>query len=364
MYSGAAAAQRGLDIMVEAIPKLDGVHVAFVVAHPRSRYVEGLVARAAELGVVDRVHILPYVPHDQVVSFLASADAGVIPIHHWPNHEVALITKFFEYAHARLPMIVSDVRAMAEATRSLGQGEVFRADDVEDFVRVVKIVLADPARYRSAYDRPGVLESWTWDAQARALDEVYRRLLSDHPTVPEQSFRTVAPDVTVIMVVRDAMPYLVKSIRSLLDQTIGLGRIEVIAVDEGSMDGSRERIGSFVRLHPQTFKLIHRGRTDQTAASINRALDQATGRYVLVLRPTDHLGTQALARLVVAADERCADVVVPRTVTRGGEPRGLATSSYRIPPTPLLIARWRHTRSPAVDREPWVALPGGPRLGR
>ncbi len=94
-------------------PRLDGVHVAFVVAHPPSRYVEGLVARAAELGVADRVHLLPYVPHDQVVSFLASADAGVIPIHHWPNHEVALITKFFEYAHARLPMIISDVRAMA-----------------------------------------------------------------------------------------------------------------------------------------------------------------------------------------------------------------------------------------------------------
>ena len=35
VYSGAAAAQRGLDIMVEAIPQLDGVHVAFVVAHRR-----------------------------------------------------------------------------------------------------------------------------------------------------------------------------------------------------------------------------------------------------------------------------------------------------------------------------------------
>jgi glycogen(starch) synthase len=342
VYSGAAAPQRGLDIMVEAIPRLDGVHVAFVVAHPPSRYVEGLVARSAELGVADRVHLLPYVPHDQLVSFLASADVGVIPIHHWPNHEVALITKFFEYAHARLPMIISDVRAMAEATRSLGQGEVFRAEDVEDFVRVVKIVLADPARYRSAYDRPGVLDGWTWENQAKALDEVYRRLLPDHPTDPEQSFRTVAPDVTVIIVVRDAMPYLVKSIRSLLDQTIGLGRMEVIAVDEGSTDGSRERIGRFVRLHPQTFKLIQRGPTDRAAATINRALDQATGRYILVLGAGDYLGTEALARLVVAADERCADVVVPRTVT-GGPVAAAGAAAGAAPieesgPAPLSVA--------------------------
>ena len=319
VYSGAAAPQRGLDIMVEAIPRLDRVHVAFVVAHPRSRYVEGLVARAEELGVVDRVHLLPYVPHDQVVSFLASADAGVIPIHHWPNHEVALITKFFEYAHARLPMIVSDVRAMAEATRSLGQGEVFRADDVEDFVRVVKIVLADPARYRSAYDRPGVLESWTWETQAKALDEVYRRLLPDHPTHPDQSFRTRAPDVTVIIAVRDGMPYLVKCLRSLLDQTIGLGRIEVIAVDEGSTDGSRERLASFARLYPHTFKLIHRSRT---AGAPRPSTGRWTRRPVVMFLSWGHrlLGTQALARLVVLADERCADVVVPRMATVGRAP--------------------------------------------
>ncbi len=302
--------------MVEAIPRLDGAHVAFVVPQVTSRYVEGLVTRAEELGVADRVHLLPYVPHDQVVAFLASADAGVIPIHHWPNHEIALITKFFEYAHARLPMIVSDMKAMAQATRSLGQGEVFRADDVEDFVRVVKIVLADPARYRAAYDRSDVLENWTWANQAKVLDGVYRRLLPDHPTDPQQSFRTQAPDVTVIMAVRDAMPYLTRCIRSLLDQTIGLGRMEVIAVDNGSTDGSRERLASFVRRYPRTFTLIRRGGVGGAAASINRALDQATGRYVLVLGATDYLGVEALARLVVAADEHGADVVVPRTVGR------------------------------------------------
>ena len=182
VYSGAAAAQRGLDVMVDSCPDLDGVHVAFVVAHPPSRYVQGLMAKAAQLGMSDRLHIVPYVPHDQVVALLSSADAGVIPIHHWPNHEIALITKYFEYAHARLPMIVSDVRTMAETTRSTGLGEVFRAEDVEDFVRVVKIVMSETQRYRAAYDRPGLLENWTWGAQAQILDDIYCRLLPDHPT--------------------------------------------------------------------------------------------------------------------------------------------------------------------------------------
>jgi glycosyltransferase involved in cell wall biosynthesis len=181
VYSGAVARQRGLDIMIESLPQLEGVHVGLVVLRPTIPIVVELLDRAAELGVGDRVHVLPYVPYAQVVPFLSTADLGVIPIHHWPNHEIALITKFFEYSHARLPLVVSDVKAMAEMTRSTGQGEVFVAEDVDDYVRAVRAVLADPKRYRAAYDTPGLLEQWTWGAQAEILDQVYSRLLSVSP---------------------------------------------------------------------------------------------------------------------------------------------------------------------------------------
>jgi glycosyltransferase involved in cell wall biosynthesis len=181
VYSGAAAAQRGLGVLVEALPVLPDAHVAFVVNLPDGDYVQGLVRRAAELGVADRLHVGGYVAADQVVPLLAGADVGVIPIEHWPNHEIALITKFFEYSHARLPIVVSDVRTMAETVRRTGQGEVFRAGDVTDLVRAVRAVLADPGRYRAAYETPGLLESWCWPAQAEVLDRVYTALLPDRP---------------------------------------------------------------------------------------------------------------------------------------------------------------------------------------
>ncbi|MFE9691823.1 glycosyltransferase family 4 protein [Micromonospora sp. NPDC005806] len=184
VYSGAAAAQRGLGIMVDGLAELTDAHVAFVVPRPAAPYIKDLQARAAELGVAGRVHVLPYVPHHQVVPFLSGAQVGVIPIHHWPNHEIALITKFFEYSHARLPLVVSDVKTMSETVRQTGQGEVFTAEDVADFVRAVREVLADPARYRSVYDRAGLLEGWTWEAQAEVLDGVYARLLPDAPARP------------------------------------------------------------------------------------------------------------------------------------------------------------------------------------
>ncbi|MDX3577669.1 glycosyltransferase family 4 protein [Streptomyces sp. FL07-04A] len=181
VYSGSPGAQRGLGDMVEALPKLDGVHMAFVVPAPAAGYIQGLLARARELGVGDRLHAVPYVKHWQVVRFLSAANVGCIPIHHWPNHEIALITKFFEYSHARLPLVVSDVKTMSEVTRATGQGEVCRAEDVDDLARAIKAVLADPEKYRATYDKPGLLDTWTWEAQAEVLDGLYTRLVPRNP---------------------------------------------------------------------------------------------------------------------------------------------------------------------------------------
>jgi glycosyltransferase involved in cell wall biosynthesis len=191
VYSGAAAPQRGLDIMVESLPLLPDVHTAFVVLNTTSEYMRALRARAEELGVGDRLHILPYVPHYQVVPFLSAADVGVIPIHHWPNHEIALITKFFEYSHARLPLVVSDVKTMGSMVERTGQGEVFRAEDLEDYVRAVKSVLGDTGRYRSVYDAAGLLDEWTWEAQADKLDAVYSGLLPGSGARPAAHRRQV-----------------------------------------------------------------------------------------------------------------------------------------------------------------------------
>jgi glycosyltransferase involved in cell wall biosynthesis len=181
-YCGGVNPRRGVDLMIDALPDLPGVHVALVTLHPSGNNAasDALRERAVEVGVADRVHLLPYVPHWQVAPFLSAADVGVIPIHHQPNHEIALITKFFEFSHARLPIVVSDVKTMSETVRATGQGEVFRARDREGYVRAVRAVLADPERYRKAYDAPGLLDGWTWEAQAAVLDGVYRRLVPRH----------------------------------------------------------------------------------------------------------------------------------------------------------------------------------------
>lgn len=178
-YGGGLSVARNTILLVEALTDLPGVHLALVSIPPNGRRAaaDEHLARARELGVADRVHALPYVPHDEVVTYLAAADVAVSPLLHLPNHEIALSNKFFEYAQARLPIVVSDCRTMAATVRETGQGEVYPAGDRDGYLRAVRAVLADPGKYRAAYARPGLLDGWTWERQAMVLDAVYASLM-------------------------------------------------------------------------------------------------------------------------------------------------------------------------------------------
>ncbi|MFD0631322.1 glycosyltransferase family 4 protein [Catenulispora yoronensis] len=179
VYSGAVSPMRGIATMVEGLPELPEVHVA-VVRGADTEFTRALEKQAEDLGVRDRLHLVGYVAPHLVPQYLASADIGVIPILHTPNHEVALITKYYEYMHAKLPIVVSDVQAMADFTRDLGNGEVFTAGDAHEYAQAVAKVLADRPAYAARYT-DALLAANSWEGQAEALSAVYARLLGRAP---------------------------------------------------------------------------------------------------------------------------------------------------------------------------------------
>jgi len=178
VYSGAVAPQRGLATVLEALKLLPDVHLALI-ANPKNQTVLDLQSQYSSLK--NRFHVLPYVPNSELVSYLSTGDIGLIPIHHKLNHEISLITKFGEYMQARLPIVVSDVRAMAAEVKRLGNGEVFIAEDVEDFAAAVKRVLANKAQYQGVYTEE-VLRERSWEMQAENLVQIYNRIVNVNPT--------------------------------------------------------------------------------------------------------------------------------------------------------------------------------------
>ncbi|MEE3920645.1 glycosyltransferase [Micromonospora sp. BRA006-A] len=122
------------------------------------------------------------------------------------------------------------------------------------------------------------------------------------------------PDVTVVVAVYNTMPYLTACLDSLVGQTIGLDRLEVVAVDDGSTDGSGAELDRYAKRYPGTVRVLHQANSGGPAAPSNVALDHARGRYVFFIGSDDHLGPEALERLVDAADRWDSDVVLGRMV--------------------------------------------------
>jgi glycogen synthase len=175
VYSGGCAPQRGVGTLVDVLPLLPTAHVALV-AGSDDPGLAALISRATDAGTSDRLHVLPYVPAQDVVGYLAGADVGVIPLLHRVNHEISLVTKYLEYLHAGLPVVCSDVREMATFTSTHGLGEVFPAGDVAGLARAVSAVLKAPGRY-AVRRTPELLDEYSWPRQGERLAAVYREVL-------------------------------------------------------------------------------------------------------------------------------------------------------------------------------------------
>lgn len=197
VYSGGVTAARGIDTAVEALPRLSGVHLAVVcVPHARVKPAIQLAARAEALGVRDRLHLLDPVPPDQVSSFVASADVGIIPLRHFGSHEVALANKLFEYTHAGLPVLVSDCRAQAEFVRTNGLGAVHVADDPDSYAIELSGVLDRvPEIRRQIAALRGLLEPYSWTHQERNLRDFYRQIFDDPTGITEPAAPSTLNDV-------------------------------------------------------------------------------------------------------------------------------------------------------------------------
>lgn len=182
VYSGWVADIRGVDDAVAALAELPQLHLA-VVTDTTKKPATSLTRLARHHGVLDRVHFTNYVLPSQVSAYLASADIGLIPLKRGPHFDLSLPTKYREYLHAGLPLVVSSNKTMAAEARETGVGEVFRSGSVTELVEAISKVLADPQRYRNAIT-PEVLWQNSWEAQVAVLTDTY---LSLSPAPPKAS---------------------------------------------------------------------------------------------------------------------------------------------------------------------------------
>ena len=119
---------------------------------------------------------------------------------------------------------------------------------------------------------------------------------------------TESPLLTYLVPVYNTEPYVLRCLLSILDQGLEDGEYEVIVVDDGSTDGSRELIEAFAKEHPQV-RLMTQKNAGVSAAR-NRAIAGARGRYLQFVDSDDHLQPGQMASLLRQAIDEGLDVLV------------------------------------------------------
>lgn len=118
---------------------------------------------------------------------------------------------------------------------------------------------------------------------------------------------TARPLVSVLLPVRNGMPWLPAALESVLRQT--LRDLEVIVLEDGSTDGTAEALAA---CRDERVRVITTGGVG-IAAALNLGLDAARGRYVARQDADDESLPQRLARQAACLDAR-RDIDVVATV--------------------------------------------------
>jgi len=143
---------------------------------------------------------------------------------------------------------------------------------------------------------------------------------------------TGPPLVSVLLAAHDAEPHLAGAVRSVLGQT--LEDLELIVVDDGSTDGSRELLE---RIGDPRLVVLHNEERAGLARALNRGLEQARGRYVARLDADDLALPQRLERQL--ARLHAGSVGIVGSAVLDIDDRGRPGALREMPAEPLSV-RW------------------------
>ena len=189
LFQGGLQENRSLDILVRAGRYLDEdqmiVMMGWGVMQP------ALEALIQQEGIGDRVRILPPVPYDELLSWTASADLGLVVFDggYSLNIQYILPNKLFEYLMAGLPVLASPLDAVAELLARYDVGTVTSSIDPTVIGRTLAAFLADkPELERMRQNALTAARSeLRWDVESTHLLALYHEVVGKPAPAPSSS---------------------------------------------------------------------------------------------------------------------------------------------------------------------------------
>lgn len=115
--------------------------------------------------------------------------------------------------------------------------------------------------------------------------------------------------LSIVVPIYNVEEYVERCIYSLLNQDLSYEDYEIICVNDGSPDGSRDRV---INLQKEYRNIILIDQENQgVSVARNKGAERATGKYILFVDPDDYLVENSLSTIVGEAVRNEAEMTIP-----------------------------------------------------
>jgi glycosyltransferase involved in cell wall biosynthesis len=178
LYQGGLMTDRGIEPGMQAILDVPDASLCLLGFGPLA---DGLRAQAAAPPSLGRVHVLAPVAPDALLAWTASADVTLMAIAPSSlNHRLSTPQKLFESLAAGVPVVASDLPAMATIVREVGAGSLCDPTSPASIATAIHAVL-DVSPEERDVRRRRILDAahgrYSWEAQVGTVLAVYRDLV-------------------------------------------------------------------------------------------------------------------------------------------------------------------------------------------
>ncbi len=181
LYQGAFIPYRGISELLDISNDLQFKHVNFIFmgyggkSSVGQKLEEEIIERSIKL---KNVHFVPTVPREDLLSYTSSASFGVcLTIDNCLNHRYSLPNKFFEYAMAGLPLLVSNLSELRTLVEKYECGVICESVTPEGIKKGIIKLLSMDLEKLGANARKMAKEN-SWEVQEKKLLSLYDEVLN------------------------------------------------------------------------------------------------------------------------------------------------------------------------------------------
>lgn len=304
LFVGRLSAEKNIGLILRALSGSNSEWKLKLVGDGDKR--EELEKTAEELGIESRVEFIgwsdnPWKYADESCALIMASVYEGAPM-------VAI-----EALSCGLPVIANVSSRVVDIIEPGKNGYLYPDESVDDLSKILNYIAEDRLPHISSeYCRNSVVNysasEALWDFCCKIHTTISGRIITDKLWKHADRV-TISDKVSVIIPCYNTESYISRCLDSVLSQSIGLSHLEILAVNDGSTDGTLEILKEYEVLYPDNICIIDCEENYGQSHARNTALEYASGDYILFVDSDDVIAPKMIETMVLADKCYPSDIV-------------------------------------------------------